>query len=59
MITGNHVQFSGTAKISQHTTVNFTVDVDDFQNCPDAFTIRVSNGYMASGLVNSGDISIH
>ena len=50
MITGNHARFSGTAKISRRSTVTFTVDVDDWQNCPDAFNIRVSNGYMASGI---------
>ena len=49
----------GHAKISRRSTVTFTVDVDDWQDCPDAFNIRVSNGYMASGLVNSGDIQIH
>jgi hypothetical protein len=59
MITGNHARFSGTAKISRRSTVTFTVDVDAWQNCPDQFTIRLGNGYMAAGNVNSGDIQLH
>jgi hypothetical protein len=59
MITGNHARFSGTMKISRRVSLSFTVDVDDFVNCPDGFTIRMSNGYVAFGELISGDLSIH
>ncbi len=58
-ITGNHAQFTGTARISRRSNVTFTVDVLDFIHCPDHFSIQISNGYSASGDVTSGDISIH
>jgi hypothetical protein len=60
-ITGNHAQFSGTAKLSHGHKVSWTVDVVDF-NCPempDQFSIQMSNGYSASGPLTSGDISLH
>jgi hypothetical protein len=59
MISGNHAQFSGTARISRRRSVTFTVDADDFGSCPDHFTIQLSNGYFRSGDLTSGDISIH
>jgi hypothetical protein len=59
MITGNHAQFSGTARISHRRNVTFTVDIDDFVDCPDQFSVRMSNGYFAAGEVSNGDISIH
>lgn len=59
MITGNHARFSGTAMLSRNNNIGFTVDVDDYINCPDAFTIRTNNGYMAAGNLTSGDISMH
>jgi hypothetical protein len=58
-ITGNHAQFSGTARISRRSNVTFTVDVVDFISCPDHFSIQISNGYSASGDLISGDTSIH
>ena len=61
-INGNHAQFSGSVKLgSRRGTVSFTVNVDDFGNCPDPdhFSIQLSNGYSASGNLTSGDITIH
>jgi hypothetical protein len=58
-ITGNHAQFSGTARISRRRNVTFTVNVLDFIGCPDHFSIQMSNGYSAAGDVFNGDTSIH
>jgi hypothetical protein len=58
-ISGNHAQFSGTAKISRHGSITFTVNVDDFVGCPDQFSIQASNGYSAAGEVTNGEIAIH
>ena len=59
MISGNHAQFSGGAKLGRRNNVTFTVNVDDVGSCPDDFTIQLSNGYTRSGNLTSGDISIH
>lgn len=59
MINGNHAHFSGSARLGRRTRVAFAVDVDDFGDCPDHFTIQLSNGYSRSGDLTSGDIMIH
>ena len=63
VITGNHAQFSGTAKTSgkQGQKISFTVDVTDNGDpgFGDTFSISVSSGYSASGTITGGNIQIH
>ena len=63
VITGNHAQFSGTAKQQgggkHKQKFSFTVNVTDNGPGPsDTFSITVSNGYSASGNLTGGDIIV-
>ena len=51
VIAGSHVTLSGTGTAND-VTVDFVVEGDDAS--PDAFSIRLSNGYSASGSVSNG-----
>ncbi len=60
-ITGNHVHFSGTAKLGKKgPTITFTVDAYDnsADGSSDQFFITASNGYSAGGSLTSGNIVI-
>ena len=54
-ISGNHAHFTGTVRIARRMRT-FVVDVDD---CPDTFTIRITNGYSAGGSLTTGDVIHH
>ena len=58
---GNHVTFSGTAKIGKKKKISFTVNTYDNgpNGATDQFFISASNGYSAGGSLRSGQISIH
>ena len=60
VITGNHAQFSGKAKLGKKSKITFTVDVTDNGDpgTLDTFSISVSTGYSAGGNLNSGNIQI-
>jgi len=60
VITGNHAQFGGKAKLGK-SKITFTVDVTDNGDpgTLDTFSISVSTGYSAGGSLNSGNIQIH
>lgn len=59
-ITGQHAEFKGMAQTASHTTVNFTVDVNDNGPGPkDTFAITLNTGYSASGNLMTGNIQVH
>ena len=55
---GNQARFTGTAKSGRRGSVNFTVDVFDGAPSPDTFSISLSSGYTAGGIVKSGGLTI-
>jgi hypothetical protein len=54
----NSRRIQGTAKIDGQDGM-FQLDVTDDESAPASFTIRLSNGYSASGDLNGGHIEIH
>ena len=54
----NSRRIQGTAKINGQDGT-FQLDVTDDESAPASFTIRLSNGYSASGDLNGGHIEIH
>jgi len=54
----NSRRIQGTAKINGQDGT-FQLDVTDDESAPASFTIRLSNGYSASGDINGGHIEIH
>jgi hypothetical protein len=54
----NSRRIQGTAEIDGQAGT-FQLDVTDDESAPASFTIRLSNGYSASGDVNGGRIEIH
>jgi Galactose oxidase, central domain len=57
---GNSANFSGTARLGNGTRVTYSVTVTDNSSdgSSDTFSITLSNGYSASGILTSGDIQI-
>jgi len=60
-INSHHTQFTGTAKLGRKNKPTFTVDVDDLgpMGMNDQFSIQLSTGYSAGGVLTSGDITVH
>ena len=63
VISGNHVTFSGTAKIGRRQTISFTVNLTDngTPGTADTFSINVTGAasYSAGGTLTSGNIQLH
>jgi len=58
-IDGNQATFSGPCKVNKQTGFTFEVVVtDNGSGATDTFTIRLSNGYQASGTLSKGNIEI-
>jgi hypothetical protein len=59
-ITGNTAELNGTAHLDDGERVTYTVDVTDNGSLgtSDTISISLSNGYIASGTLTSGDIRI-
>lgn len=61
VVTGTHATFSGQATVDGVTT-NYRIDVDDLSEPgpgDDTFKIQTDSGYLASGILQGGNIQIH
>lgn len=62
VVSGTHGRFFGKCTVNGAGSFDFMVDVDDLGETGvgyDKFSIQVSNGYKASGVLVSGNIQVH